>query len=235
MNIINLYFGNILFSKVEQKENFTIYAASLTSSFGDGKKQYALAFVPTHMAILDKGFLRDFHWQNIQTRYLTNGYKIRSQRWDLPRNLPTPMFNVKDRTKTYTKYMCEDYPMEMVLLHDPKKKSNFQYHNRMNMMAALMSFRCAINLIDDSTINYTSMSNIAKTDSFQHAPRQQYYAGSISEDTTYMPRDSAGTKYTFSGGDDQSRHTNGYAQMSLDLSMPALPEEEHIDDNFEFI
>jgi hypothetical protein len=32
----------------------------------------------------------------------------------------------------------------MILLHDAKKKSMFQYHNQMNLIAALLTFKCVI-------------------------------------------------------------------------------------------
>ena len=145
MDIVNAYFGNLVFLKVENKENFTVYAAAISSSFGDGKKQYAIAFVPTHMAILDRAYLRDLHWQNFQTRIVTNGYKLPPQRWDIPKNLPTPMFQAISRTNIQTKYLPEDgSDLELILLHDPKKKSQFQYHNTMNLVAALATFRCSI-------------------------------------------------------------------------------------------
>ena len=124
MEILNAYFGDLLFVKVEKKENFTVYAAAISSSYGDGKKQYALAFIPSHMAILDKGYLRDLHWQNLQTRTLTNGYKLPIQKWNIPRGIPTPMFDVIERNEAKSKYKCESEPLEMILLHDPKKEDH---------------------------------------------------------------------------------------------------------------
>lgn len=150
MELLNAYFDKLVFLKVEQKEGFTIYAASITSSYGDGKKTYALAFVPVHMAILDKGYLRDLHWQNFQTRVLSNGWKIQAQRWDMRqiKGLATPMFNLVERNEARTKYVCESAPLEMLLLHDPKKKSQYQYHNRINLLAALVTFKCILNFVE---------------------------------------------------------------------------------------
>jgi hypothetical protein len=152
---VNLFFGKIVLVKVEHKENFTIYAASLSSSYGDGRKQYLLAFIPSHLAIRDSAYLSDLDWQNVQTRLLTTGYSIPSQRWELPRDVPIPMFNLVNRTDTKTQYTSEDRQLEMVMIHDPKKKSQFQYHSRINLVAALTSFRCVIS-IDNSPIPVSS-------------------------------------------------------------------------------
>lgn len=146
---LNAYFDKIVFFKVELKEDFTIYAAFITSSFGDGRKQYILAFVPTHMAILEKSYISDLHWRSLQTRTLANGYNIPKQKWQVPRGLPMAMFAIIDRNDSRTKYRCENDPsIEMILLHDVKKKSKFQYGPKINVIAALSSFKCVINLID---------------------------------------------------------------------------------------
>lgn len=160
MEIVNAYFAGLVFFKVEQKEGFTVYAASISSSFGDGKKTYALAFVPVHMGILNKGYLNELHWQNFQTRTLTNGWKIPNQRWDMKqlKGLPTPMFNAVDRNQARTKYICESEPLEMVLLHDPKKNSIYQHHNRINLMAALATFKCVLNFVEGHEMQATRIS-----------------------------------------------------------------------------
>jgi len=224
MEIINAYFDGIVFLKTDQKENYTIYASAISSSFGDGSKTYALAFVPAHMAILDRGYLKDLHWQNFQTRTLTNGWKIANQRWDLRKlkGLPTPMFDVVERNEIKTKYKCESEPLEMILLHDPKKKSIYQYHNRINMLAALSTFRCVLNFAEGHEMQATRVthpgssilphqnslgasyakhdgkppSSIPISSLAVRAPQQSplYRPTDLPNNTTYIPRNE-GTRY----------------------------------------
>ena len=149
MDVINAYFGDIVFTKVEQKEGFMVYVASISSSYGDGKKQYALAMVQPQYAVKERAYLRDLQWQNLQTRLLQNGYRIPAQKWNIPRNLEMMMFEIVDRNAIRTKYILPNHPIEMILLHDPKKKTQYQYHNRMNIVAALSSFRCVISVIEN--------------------------------------------------------------------------------------
>jgi len=230
MEILNSYFGDLLFIKVEKKENFTVYAAAISSSYGDGKKQYALAFIPSHMAILDKGFLRDLHWQNLQTRTLTNGYKLQNQKWNIARHLPTPMFDVVERNEAKSRYLCESEPLEMILLHDPKKKTIYQYHNRMNLMAALVTFKCVISLIEEpKTVSNLPYSNVAAGIPINSlAVRMPTYS---TQNTTltnggYVFNDS------LSFSDPQHGSAN-YSRLSLDIREP---EENSIaDDEIEFI
>jgi hypothetical protein len=152
--IINTYFANLIFIKVDKREDFIIYGAAINSTFGDGKKQYVLVFVPTHMGILDRAKISDLHWRSVQTRILTNGYKIPPQKWEIPRGVPSPMFKIVARDDQRSKYMPDGAGndgkysnIEMILLHDPRKKSQYQYHNQMNLIASLTSFRCVLSLI----------------------------------------------------------------------------------------
>lgn len=148
MEIINQYFGKIVFVKVDKREDHSIYVAALSSSFQDGKKQYALAFVPVHLAIVNQGYLSDLSWVNLQTRTMTNGYRIKPQRWEIPKGLNNPMFTAVERTEQKTKYLSDAFHLEMVLIHDPKKKSKLQYHSHMNLLAALTTFKCVISLTE---------------------------------------------------------------------------------------
>lgn len=189
---LNAYFDKIVFFKVELKEDFTIYAASITSSFGDGRKQYILAFVPTHMAILDKAYITDLHWRSLQARTLANGYKIPQQKWIVPRGLSMAMFDLVDRNDSRTKYTCENDPsVEMILLHDVKKKSKFQYVNRINIIAALTSFKCVVNLIDISNARKTMAQPIPALAVRMPAPQKAYRPAEIPESSFYTPSVSA--------------------------------------------
>jgi hypothetical protein len=150
MDIINKCFDGVVLVKVENKEGFSIYAAALNSSFGDGNKQYILAFVPEHLSILEKAHLGELQWENVQTRLLSNGYKLPTgksmpqQKWVIPKGVENFMFNIKNRDESKSRYSAEGHPLELILIHDPKKKSQYQYHNKFNLLAALSSFRCVI-------------------------------------------------------------------------------------------
>lgn len=153
MDVLNQYFASLVFFKAEYKEDFTLYAAAVASSYGDGKKQYVLLLVPSHMAILDKARIGDLHWSSLQTRILANGYnRLPAQRWNIPRGLPISMFQMIDRNAERSKYRCEDDPkLEMILLHDPKKKSAYQFTSNINIIAALTSFKCVLNIMEAPT------------------------------------------------------------------------------------
>jgi hypothetical protein len=59
------------------------------------------------------------------------------------------MFQIIDRDINRSKYRCEEDPrIEMILLHDPKKKSKFQFTDRINLIASLTSFHCVLNVLE---------------------------------------------------------------------------------------
>lgn len=156
--LINQYFEKLIFIKIDKKEDYTIYGSAINSSFGDGKKEYVLLFVPEHIGITDRALIKDLHWKSLQTRILTNGYKLKPQKWEIPRTKSVPMFNIVARDENRSKYIIEgelSNEVEMMLQHDLKKKTKFQFTNKINLIAALTTFRCII-VINDISNSYTS-------------------------------------------------------------------------------
>lgn len=146
MELINRYFGSMLFVKTEEKEGYIIYAAKIVSSYSDGSGTYVLAFVPTHLAIKTRAYLYELPWHNIQTRLIKSYRRLPDQRWNPERNLPTIVFSLTERGDRFSRYRTEDgSPFELLLLHDPKKPTKYQYHDRINLITALNTFRSVIN------------------------------------------------------------------------------------------
>ena len=53
MDLINRYFNDLVFYKVDQRENYTIYAANISSAaMVDSKLSYILVFVPNYLATI---------------------------------------------------------------------------------------------------------------------------------------------------------------------------------------
>jgi len=148
--VVNAILASLVFDKVDQKEGFTIYAALTPSALGDGHKQYFLAFVPTHLAVLNRARLHELNWQNVQSRSIAKGYRITPQKWDMPRNIADPIFTMQSRERDYSSY-TSDVPVEMLLLNDVKKHTKYQHHNRVSLSGALATFSCVINLLSSSS------------------------------------------------------------------------------------
>jgi hypothetical protein len=144
-DLVNSYFGNIIFTKIDQRATYIIYAAALASSLGDGRKAYALAFVPTHMAVKDRAYLRELFWHNFQTRYLKPGYRLPQQTWKVAHEVQDIELLIADRQQNFSTYTpAGSLPLEVILLHDQKKKSKYQFNNKMSMISALSTFECVV-------------------------------------------------------------------------------------------
>lgn len=146
MDLINFYFKDLVFTKVvENKEGFAIYGAGISSGIGGGKKRYVLLFVPVSLAVRKQGKIQDLSWKNLQTRTLEESYKLKSQRWLMPKEVPDFLLSVKTRTKKYSTYVCDEIPFEILLLHNPRKKTEYQYRNKLTLSAAIDMFETIIN------------------------------------------------------------------------------------------
>lgn len=146
MEIINQYFKNLLFTKVvENKEGYAIYGAGISSGIGGGKMRYVLLFVPVSEAKLHQGKITELRWKNLQTRTLEDSYKLKTQRWIMPSNIPDYLIFIKNRNAKCSTYTIPDIPFEILLLHNPRKKTEYQYRNKMTLSAAIDMFETIIN------------------------------------------------------------------------------------------
>jgi len=163
MEIINKYFEGLIFTRIDEKqlatgERFAVYGAGISGMLGGGNQRYVLLFVPAHLAIKSKCRIYELPWQNLQTRCLKYGYKLHQQTWKPNRNLIDPILYVFKREKTHSTYLGpQDFPFEVLLLHDNRKKTNFQYGNRINLSATFETFSSVFNYKGPvSPMEYTS-------------------------------------------------------------------------------
>nr|QBK86539.1 MAG: uncharacterized protein LCMAC102_03340 [Marseillevirus LCMAC102] len=157
MEIFNKYFENLVFTRVEEKEGFVIYGAGIAAMFGAGVQRYILLFIPSRLAFKNQAKISELSWQNLQTRSLTYSYKLKAQPWNIDRDGPDILLNVIDRTKNYSAYKGNDFPFEILLLHDPKKKTPYQHYSKITLSAAVETFNAVFNYIGKSPpLLYTS-------------------------------------------------------------------------------
>jgi hypothetical protein len=153
MDIINKYFGDLWFYRVDEKDMYAIYAAAIDTMLIGERCSHVIAFVPIRE---DKGItsrLCDISWRNLQLRTLPNKtYKIKLQRWRAPVNsIPEIMFYVTHREKTYSSYTASnirDFPYELLMLNSPKKPTIYQYPNNFNIHWAVDQFNMVLNYVE---------------------------------------------------------------------------------------
>ena len=144
MDKINEYFDGLIFTNVEIKETHTIYAAKIVSSYANNQQMFILAMVPSHLAINKTAYIRDLPWECIQTRLLNKYLKLKEQTWKPSVNIQTFIFNNVKRDPGYSTYASNDIPFELLLIHDPRKKSVYQYYDKMNLLASFNTWRSVL-------------------------------------------------------------------------------------------
>ncbi|HMP28703.1 MAG TPA: hypothetical protein PKD85_03835, partial [Saprospiraceae bacterium] len=212
------------------------------SSFGDGKKEYVLLFVPTHMSILDRARIDDLHWKSLQTRILTNGYKMKAQKWDIPRGGHVPMFSIVHRNEERSKYAMDgdiNNEVDMVIKHDPKKKSKMQYHNKMNIIASLGTFKCIIVLNEQLMSRQPTGYPMGKPPVAQRYVPPSGLVEEEEEETSYLPRNVVcDNKYCYYQNSDGTKEIisspiQGYKPMSISYGTSDISEQNEMPSNIQ--
>ncbi len=164
MEVFNNYFDGLIFSYIEEKKGFAVYVAALYGQVASDQVRYILAFVPSHLGIQGTSKLKDLPWKNLQMRMCPkSAYKVRVQSWKAPAGSTNINFKVVSRGDKFSKYTLvtdkyktkyskqdvvdESFPYEILMIHNPKKHTVFQFPNTMNFDFAIDQFRTVFNYV----------------------------------------------------------------------------------------
>lgn len=159
MDLLNKYFSRLTFEYLEEKQGYSIYAAAVYNLLGGDKVRIVFLFVPGHIPIVKSAKINELKWQNLQARTCPKEtYKLRLQDWNFPTNLRNIDFNVANRNKNYTVYSSSDpnFHFQISMIHNPKKKTIYQYPNQMNLHWAIDQWNTVFNYVVQSTVDYSS-------------------------------------------------------------------------------
>ena len=163
MEIVNKYFDTLVFTKLEEKQtpegnSFFLYGAKTQGMYSDGLINYVLLFVPSHLSIKTKAKITELPWESLQTRRISKNYKILKQSWKPEKDNEDVLLSVVSREKRYSVYRgSSNFPFEILLLHNPKKKTVYQFNNRIALSSALRTFSSTLKYTGQlPAINYTN-------------------------------------------------------------------------------
>lgn len=157
MEIINDYFNTLIFSKVDVKDNFSIYAAGIYTGLAGEAKRYVFLFVHESKSYKQRGKIYEFEWVSLQTRELPGSYKLTKQYWKIDRDLPDLKLSVVNRETNKSTYAFDNpsvYFLKCELIHNPRKKTIYQYHNKITLSGAIETFNMVISLIQSKMPRY---------------------------------------------------------------------------------
>lgn len=152
--IVDEMYKTLVFTHVDTKEKYLIYAARIHNLLGTGG-QYVLLFVDgtcykdfqNQSLYKRQNYISRLPWKNLQTRTMhgENAYKLKKQKWVCEfRNLNDLDLNLVFRDKEKTMYFDPQEFYEVSLLHNMKKNSKYQHSKMKSLTSALTSFNCLI-------------------------------------------------------------------------------------------
>jgi hypothetical protein len=166
--IIDSYFSTLVFTKVDIVDTATdammIYVAKIAAATMSKGSRYVILTVPFG-PYGERVRVTSVPWTSLQTRVQEGSKygKIPAQAWKVPNGVTDVHYSFIERTMGYTKYRPSVYnhgrsnvptslarwvnptfPYEVMLLHNPKKKTMYQHHNHLTLMVAIETFECVI-------------------------------------------------------------------------------------------
>lgn len=151
MELLNSYFDSLIFQYLEEKRGHAVYGAAIYTQLAGDTQRCVLAFVPAHLGVQREAKLRNLSWVNLQMRICDQStYSLKPQAWNFPYDLPNLPFKAIKRQDGYTSYVFDGdrnyFPIEMMLIHDPRKKSQYQYQTKVNLHWAIDQFHTVFNV-----------------------------------------------------------------------------------------
>jgi hypothetical protein len=156
MDLFNEIFQNLKFYFIKFTSGFALYASRISCSYGLERK-YVLLLVPINLIPKrSQPFYRIYElgWASLQTRSLNDPtYDSLEDEQYLDSKLLDPRYDetkynliLGSRNEHQTQYYST-LPVEVLLLHNPKKKSMYQYDDNIEIRKALNTFQCIIRKI----------------------------------------------------------------------------------------
>lgn len=153
MDLFNEIFQNLKFYFIKFSSGFGLFASKISCSYGLEKK-YVLLLIPINLLPkIKQDFYRiyELQWASLQTRSLNDPIydNLNEDQYLDPKLLDSRYDEIKynliliDRNISQTQYYCT-LPVEVLLLHNPKKKSIYQYDDNIEIRKALNTFQCII-------------------------------------------------------------------------------------------
>ncbi len=146
---INQFFKNLVFYKGDVKNNHHIYTSQVSTSFASSNRTCIILFVPISFSNPKTAYIDMLNWSCIITKIYKPNEKLNipTVQWK-PEQLPIIRLKIIDRTQTHTIFntTLENKNYEILLFHDPKNPSKYQWKDNISLMSALLSFKCVMNV-----------------------------------------------------------------------------------------
>jgi hypothetical protein len=140
------YFNNPIMTKIKNVENFSMYMVKIHAMIGNAYR-YLVIFVDIDSNIIGfNEYMKKLEWVSLQTRTLEDIHHIQTHRYDPKTSISelSQKIFVKDRDEKETKYICEQFPLIVTLLHT-RKNYVMQYPNNGSIISAIETYQTLFN------------------------------------------------------------------------------------------
>jgi len=140
------YFNHPIMVKIKDVNNHSMYICKLYCLLSN-QCRYIIVFVEQDTyAINSKHMLKSLQWKSLQTRTLSEQYKIPAHGYQPKREGPLNCIITRTSVnKESNVYSCDAYPITITLLLDQNNK-NEDYKERGNIISALETYSTIITI-----------------------------------------------------------------------------------------
>ncbi|HSA76321.1 MAG TPA: hypothetical protein VLE02_02130 [Nitrosarchaeum sp.] len=139
-DIINSHISTLIFQlkNPNNEDEYYKYYALINSMYGD-KKSYVILFVKKDRFITVPKTIKakNVEWDAVRTMYININLGLSPQRW-APSVCNDPLFQIAERNEHLSRYTFGNENIQ--LIHNPLKKTVFQYPNTISLSGALETF-----------------------------------------------------------------------------------------------
>jgi len=140
------YYQGLIFEKMEDRNGVGLYFVKIQSFLGN-ENRYIIAVVPNDFyQIGSRARLENLPFTGIQTRTLELDHNISPQQHHkkLKHIISRCVLRIARSTHERSDYYCPTSPIDVVLLHNIRVKSQNQYPDTIQLQQALESYQCVM-------------------------------------------------------------------------------------------
>jgi len=178
MDIPKSYYNNLQFFKTSNKltNHYDVFVAKIKSDLNGTEDLHIIFVCLSQFSNKNSDYGKNLNPVNIQTRKLPkNAYPdIPPQNWKPNKNhsefygsIGGPLFIISKRESDKSIYkMSNQRPelpqnLKLELLHNPKKKTKYQFNNKITLLSALETYQCSIEI--DKSFQHQMHNSIGHT------------------------------------------------------------------------
>jgi len=135
------------FTRVGSKGGYYIYGAGISNgNINITGNKYVFVYVKMYMPdVPQSGSIYELPWSSVSTRILkVESYPLKKQVFKLVMPTLDPICELIERHEHDSIYHQQELDIEITMLHDPKKKTKYQYYNKIRLLHVIESFKCII-------------------------------------------------------------------------------------------